>query len=85
MAVAGLLAADSAGLPDKDLDRGRKIYLSKCAKCHELYEPKTYSQKDWDEWMVKMARTSKLRLEQYDLAKRYADHLRQTTKPEGPK
>jgi hypothetical protein len=38
----------------------KQLYLMKCAKCHKLYSPSAYSDLEWHDWMLKMARKSKL-------------------------
>ena len=43
-----------------------KLYVTKCAKCHELYDPKKYSDADWDYWMTKMRKKSKLKPDQFE-------------------
>lgn len=53
-----------------------KLYVLKCAKCHELYDPKTYSDADWDLWMTKMRKKSKLTINQFELITNYTQTLR---------
>ncbi|MDQ6630912.1 MAG: hypothetical protein M3Y82_04040, partial [Verrucomicrobiota bacterium] len=59
------------------------VYVVKCAKCHELYDPKKYEEADWNLWMEKMRRKSKLKSAQFDLLKRYIQTLRED--PGAPK
>ncbi len=54
----------------------RALYVIKCAKCHELYDPKKYDGADWKRWMVKMKKKSKLKPEQFDLILDYTTKLR---------
>lgn len=54
----------------------QKLYVLKCAKCHELYDPKKYSDADWELWMHKMRRKSKLKPEQFELINNYTGKLR---------
>ncbi len=54
----------------------QKLYVVKCAKCHELYDPKKYSEADWDLWMTKMKKNSKLKPEQFELMQDYTQSLR---------
>lgn len=49
----------------------RKLYLSKCAKCHKLYDPTKYTDEKWSEWMSKMTKKSKLSPEQSEVLTRY--------------
>lgn len=76
--LAGLLQRAQAGdLSPMDAVAARKLYVVKCAKCHEFYEPMTYPQKEWDEWMVKMSRKSKLKPDQARLLTRFLAEYRQ--------
>jgi hypothetical protein len=50
--------------------------VAKCAKCHKFYEPKNYSDADWEVWMGKMSRRSKLKADQEEALKRYLDDYR---------
>ena len=50
-------------LPDSQKP-GRKLYYAKCAKCHKLYDPASYSDQEWNMWMVKMKKKAKLNDEQ---------------------
>ena len=77
--VAALLvfvSASAAELSPKQAIDARKLYLTKCSKCHELYDPKGYSNEEWDTWMLKMKKKSKLKDEQYELLKSYTASLR---------
>jgi len=51
----------------------RKLYLAKCAKCHKLYDPATYSDEEWSKWMTKMTRKAKLTPEQAQKLSRYIE------------
>lgn len=55
---------------------GGKIYLRNCAKCHELYSPTDYSQAEWDKWMVKMRRKSKLSANDFQAVQDHTQGLR---------
>ena len=68
-----------------ELKQARKLYLLKCAKCHKLYEPSSYSDAEWKGWMKKMIVKSKLRPPQAELVNRYADELRARKDPGHPK
>lgn len=63
-----------------ELAEAKKIYLIKCAKCHELYDPKAYKDAEWSDWMTKMRKKSKLTSDQYQLLLRYTETLRADTK-----
>ena len=54
----------------------KKLYDNKCAKCHRMYEPRDYSDEEWQLWMVKMSKKAKLNLKQEKLLDRYVDMLR---------
>jgi hypothetical protein len=83
-ALAGLMGQARAGdLSPKDLKAAQKIYTAKCAKCHKFYDPAEYSQTDWDSWMQKMGRKSRLNAQQYALLSRYLDTLRPPPKAGG--
>lgn len=69
-------AAGTNELSAKDLATARKLYVAKCAKCHRFYEPKAYSEPDWQTWMEKMNQKSKLKSEPAHLLKRYLDEYR---------
>ena len=71
--VATMKAAD---LTDTEVKSARKLYLSKCAKCHKLYDPARYNDADWQSWMTKMAKKARLNSEQADLISRYVETIR---------
>lgn len=73
--------AEAAELSPTEAAAGRKIYLGKCAKCHELHDPKAYTDTEWTDWMKKMGRKSKLKPEQLELLARYTDTLRRPVAP----
>ena len=85
-AVLGLVLppAEAAELSPKETADARKIYVAKCAKCHELYDPKAYSDTQWDIWMQKMGKKSKLKPAQLQLVVRYTDTLRKPVPPPAP-
>ena len=73
-ALAGFVwTAGAEDLSPAELTAARKLNVTKCAKCHKLYQPNDYSVPDWDTWMVKMAKKSKLKVEQTSLLNRYFD------------
>jgi len=81
-ASAGLaFPAGAADLSTADLATARRIYTTKCAKCHKLYEPSRYTNEEWDVWMRKMVKKSKLKPDQSDLVLRYAQTLKTADKP----
>jgi len=46
---------------------GKEIYENNCAKCHQLYDPKSYSIQDWQPILKKMQ--VKARLQDADMDK----------------
>lgn len=72
-----------AHVPD-DGSAGAKIYIRSCGKCHEFYEPSKYTQAEWDKWMVKMRRKSKLKPVDFDEVLAFTQTLR-SGKSEAPK
>ncbi len=80
-----LSAAEAAELSPTEATAGRKIYLAKCAKCHELHDPKAYTDTEWIDWMKKMGKKSKLKPEQSELLFRYTETLRGTALPPAKK
>ena len=77
-----LLAAASSPATDRSAPRsggeseGKKIYVRTCAKCHEFYPPTDYSQPEWDKWMAKMRRKSKLKSADFDRVEEFTKLLR---------
>jgi cytochrome c2 len=78
------LAGEPAPLGPKDVAEGRKIYVAKCAKCHRFYEPMDYTGPEWQDWMGRMIRKSKLKTAQADLITRYLDAYRAGQLPGKP-
>ena len=74
--TAAALPSRAEPLSLKDTAAARKMYVAKCAKCHKFHEPKQYSEEDWDLWMDKMSRKSKLKPEQEALLRRYLAEYR---------
>ena len=70
-------AASAAGLSAQEVTDASQLYVAKCAKCHQFYNPAGYSQKDWDTWMRKMTRKSKLKPAQEELLTRYLGAFRE--------
>src|SRR6187200_1032122 len=57
----------SRGMSSERAARARKLYALKCAKCHGFYDPALYSASEWNEWMMKMSKKSRLQPEQEEL------------------
>ena len=73
-AASGPASADE--LTPREQADARNIYVAKCAKCHRFYEPTNYAEPDWQTWMDKMDKKSKLKPDQARLLKRYLDSYR---------
>ena len=77
VALALAHPAESADeLTAKETTTAQKLYVAKCAKCHKFYEPKNYTDTDWEVWMGKMSRRSKLKADQEEALKRYLEEYR---------
>lgn len=74
-AVASV-TAKAAELSGAQLDAAHKLYVMKCTKCHERYSPTDYSKAEWDIWMTKMNRKSRVKPAQADLLTGYTELLR---------
>ena len=74
LALAGAGAADLSPVEKK---AAKDLYEIKCAKCHKFYEPTAYSPTEWDDWMRKMSRKSKLKPAQEELLTRYLGEIRE--------
>ena len=83
--VLGALQTRAAELSPKETQEAQRLYNLKCAKCHKFYEPAGYSKADWDGWMKKMGKKSKLKPAQYDLLVQYTETLRQPVATKGRK
>ena len=53
-----------------------QMYVNKCARCHKFYDPRAYSDPDWQRWMHKMSDKAKLQPAESDLLTRYFDAFR---------
>ena len=73
-----VLAAPLIGAAGADISAGKKIYTNKCARCHDLYNPAKYTAADWDHWMEKMRKKSRLSDKDYDTLSSYLASLRQS-------
>ena len=70
--------AQSAGLKAEQIEEASKLYTAKCLRCHKSYDPRSYSDKQWQTWMSKMSRKAHLDSEQQDLLTRYLKAVRDT-------
>lgn len=74
-----VVALAGCASPEKSTDSGdpnqiaRRLYVAKCAKCHKFYDPARYSDAEWQMWMAKMSKKSKLNTEQRELLSNYIE------------
>ena len=80
LAAAALLRcafpANAEELSPARAAQARTLYLAKCAKCHDLYDPRAYNEVDWQRWMIKMKKKSKLKNDQFELLTNYLSNVR---------
>lgn len=76
LALLATAAVGSDDLTPKETARALKLYNLKCAKCHKFYDPAGYTRIEWNDWMEKMARKSRLTREQNKLLSRYLETFR---------
>ena len=62
--------------PVGDIKKGRDVYMGKCAKCHQFYDPAAYNDFDWTNWMGKMRGEAKLNGDQAELLNRFLVTIR---------
>lgn len=43
-----------------ELEEGKGLYENSCARCHKLYEPKKFTQEEWQPILVRMQKKAKL-------------------------
>lgn len=79
-AFLAVFAGKAAELSSSELKTAQKMYVVKCSKCHEIYDPTKYTDEEWSAWMVKMKRKSKLKDDQFELLRRYTEILRAPAK-----
>ena len=85
MFLAAALGTSRGGeLSPAEVNAAKRLYNAKCAKCHKFYDPGDYTQKDWETWMQKMGKKSKLKPAQYELLSRYLESFRTQTKERKP-
>ncbi|HYV26381.1 MAG TPA: cytochrome c [Candidatus Eisenbacteria bacterium] len=75
-------AASAAGLSPQQVSDGASLYNTKCARCHKFYDPADYEEKEWNTWMRKMAKKSKLEPDQIESLSRYLGAFRTRTTQE---
>lgn len=50
------------GVELADLERGRELYLGKCASCHQLHEPQLFAPEAWPDKVHAMQREGRVHL-----------------------
>jgi mono/diheme cytochrome c family protein len=53
-------AAHWPGTTVNELTRGRALYVSRCASCHSLYQPREFPPQKWGSFVGEMAERAKL-------------------------
>jgi mono/diheme cytochrome c family protein len=77
------ISASSAELSSPSAINGEKLYRSRCAKCHKMYDPAKYSDQQWQIWMEKMGSKARLKPEQKKAVADYVEEkLRHPVKPQ---
>lgn len=54
----------ATGVSTHEANRASELYALKCGRCHKFYDPAAYSNEDWEKWMRKMSKKTKLTAEQ---------------------
>jgi cytochrome c553 len=73
--VSLLLLAPMVRAAD-DISTGKKVYTSKCSRCHKFYDPTAYDDSKWATWMGKMRDKARLNDEQYRQLSAYLNSVR---------
>ena len=53
------------------LQKGREVYIGKCASCHALFPAEKYNKAEWTKWVNKMAPMAKITTEEKELIQAY--------------
>ncbi len=75
LSVLATSQAAAEELSPQALASGRTLYVTKCARCHRLYEPGAYTRQEWEYWMKKMRRKAWLNEPSYNQLLRYLQAL----------
>ena len=68
--------AERAGMSSDAISQATKLYTLKCARCHKFYDPADYSDAEWQSWMAKMSKKSRLKPDQEQVLSRYLEASR---------
>jgi len=63
-------------LVDEQVAQARKLFLTKCARCHDFHAPSKYSETEWERWMQKMSRKARLKQPEEQLLRDYLSLFR---------
>jgi len=63
----------NSGVPYENLLEGRKLYVSKCGSCHNLYLPEKYTSKEWEKNLLEMKDQVKIADDELMMIKTYLD------------
>ena len=69
------------GFSAVELEDAGKLFRAKCLRCHEFYDPASYSNEDWQMWMGKMTKKAKLKPDQAETLSRYLECFRASSGP----
>lgn len=69
-------AAGAAELSATEQANARKLYNTKCARCHKFYDPAKYTDAEWQMWMTRMNKKARLKSAQAELLGRYLGTFR---------
>ncbi len=72
-----------AGFSEARLEVASRLYIVKCARCHQVYDPSDYTQSRWNFWMSRMSKTAHLDADQEQLLSQFAAAIR-VAQDEGP-
>ena len=67
---------NTTGLSVDEVNKGAKLFVGKCARCHPLYDPRPYTNTEFNHWMMKMGKEARLKPAQEDLLERYLGAFR---------
>jgi hypothetical protein len=61
----------ATGVSQHAANRASDLYALKCGRCHKFYDPAAYSAQDWEMWLRKMSKKTKLTAEQEQTLAQY--------------
>ena len=60
-------------VPLENLIQGRKLFINKCASCHNLYLPSQFTKQQWNPILMKMQKKAKLTDNQIKMISAYIE------------